>query len=90
VGRAPPAGGARGARPGGQPIAGRAARSTAKPCRLDHTAIASSRASSASSAGSHSRRTATSESLLGYTGNGGVEPTDFLVAAALGFALSTD
>jgi len=30
------------------------------------------------------------ESLLGYTGNGGVEPTDFLVAAALVFALSTD
>ncbi len=28
--------------------------------------------------------------LLGYTGNGGVEPTDFLVAAALVFALSTD
>jgi RND superfamily putative drug exporter len=30
------------------------------------------------------------ESLLGYTANGGVEPTDFLVAAALIFALSTD
>jgi uncharacterized membrane protein YdfJ with MMPL/SSD domain len=30
------------------------------------------------------------EALLGYTGNGGVEPTDFLVAAALVFALSTD
>ena len=30
------------------------------------------------------------ESLLGYTSNGGVEPTDFLVAAALVFALSTD
>jgi uncharacterized membrane protein YdfJ with MMPL/SSD domain len=30
------------------------------------------------------------ENLLGYTGNGGVEPTDFLVAAALVFALSTD
>ena len=30
------------------------------------------------------------ESLLGYTGNGGIEPTDFLVAAALVFALSTD
>lgn len=30
------------------------------------------------------------ESLLGYTPNGGVEPTDFLVAAALIFALSTD
>ena len=30
------------------------------------------------------------ESALGYTGNGGVEPTDFLVAAALVFALSTD
>jgi RND superfamily putative drug exporter len=29
-------------------------------------------------------------SLLGYTPNGGVEPTDFLVAAALIFALSTD
>ncbi len=28
--------------------------------------------------------------LLGYTPNGGVEPTDFLVAAALIFALSTD
>ncbi|GLY33357.1 MMPL family transporter [Kineosporia sp. NBRC 101731] len=28
--------------------------------------------------------------LLGYTPNGGVEPTDFLVAAALVFALSTD
>lgn len=28
--------------------------------------------------------------LLGYTSNGGVEPTDFLVAAALIFALSTD
>ena len=30
------------------------------------------------------------ESLLGYTSNGGIEPTDFLVAAALVFALSTD
>ena len=30
------------------------------------------------------------ESLLGYTANGGVETTDFLVAAALVFALSTD
>ena len=30
------------------------------------------------------------EGLLGYTPNGGVEPTDFLVAAALIFALSTD
>ena len=30
------------------------------------------------------------EGLLGYTSNGGVEPTDFLVAAALIFALSTD
>ncbi len=30
------------------------------------------------------------ESLLGYTPNGGVEPTDFLVAATLIFALSTD
>ena len=30
------------------------------------------------------------ENLLGYTPNGGVEPTDFLVAAALVFALSTD
>lgn len=30
------------------------------------------------------------ESLLGYTSNGGVEPTDFLVASALVFALSTD
>jgi len=30
------------------------------------------------------------ESLLGYTANGGVEPTDFLVTAALVFALSTD
>ncbi len=28
--------------------------------------------------------------LLGYTPNGGVEPTDFLVAATLVFALSTD
>ena len=28
--------------------------------------------------------------LLGYTPNGGVEPTDFLVSAALIFALSTD
>jgi len=28
--------------------------------------------------------------LLGYTANGGVEPTDFLVAATLIFALSTD
>jgi uncharacterized membrane protein YdfJ with MMPL/SSD domain len=28
--------------------------------------------------------------LLGYTPNGGIEPTDFLVAAALVFALSTD
>lgn len=30
------------------------------------------------------------EGLLGYTSNGGVEPTDFLVSAALIFALSTD
>jgi RND superfamily putative drug exporter len=30
------------------------------------------------------------EGLLGYTSNGGVEPTDFLVTAALVFALSTD
>ena len=30
------------------------------------------------------------DGLLGYTPNGGVEPTDFLVAAALIFALSTD
>jgi uncharacterized membrane protein YdfJ with MMPL/SSD domain len=30
------------------------------------------------------------EDLLNYTSNGGVEPTDFLVAAALVFALSTD
>jgi len=30
------------------------------------------------------------EDLLGYTSNGGIEPTDFLVAAALIFALSTD
>jgi uncharacterized membrane protein YdfJ with MMPL/SSD domain len=30
------------------------------------------------------------EGLLGYTSNGGVEPTDFLVAAATVFALSTD
>jgi len=30
------------------------------------------------------------EGLLGYTSNGGIEPTDFLVAAALVFALSTD
>ena len=29
-------------------------------------------------------------SLLGYTPNGGVEPTDFLVTAAIVFALSTD
>ncbi|MBV8990716.1 MAG: MMPL family transporter [Solirubrobacterales bacterium] len=29
-------------------------------------------------------------SLLGYTPNGGVEPTDFLVAATVVFALSTD
>lgn len=28
--------------------------------------------------------------LLGYTPNGGIEPTDFLVASALVFALSTD
>lgn len=28
--------------------------------------------------------------LLGYTPNGGIEPTDFLVAAAIVFALSTD
>lgn len=28
--------------------------------------------------------------LLGYTPNGGIEPTDFLVAAAVVFALSTD
>ena len=30
------------------------------------------------------------EGLLNYTSNGGVEPTDFLVTAALVFALSTD
>ena len=30
------------------------------------------------------------EGVLGYTSNGGVEPTDFLVTAALVFALSTD
>jgi uncharacterized membrane protein YdfJ with MMPL/SSD domain len=30
------------------------------------------------------------ESLLGYTANGGIEPSDFLVTAALVFALSTD
>ncbi|GAB3240036.1 MMPL family transporter [Kineosporia babensis] len=30
------------------------------------------------------------ENLLGYTPNGGVEPTNFLVAAAMVFALSTD
>jgi uncharacterized membrane protein YdfJ with MMPL/SSD domain len=30
------------------------------------------------------------ESVLGYTSNGGVEPTDFLVTAAIVFALSTD
>jgi uncharacterized membrane protein YdfJ with MMPL/SSD domain len=30
------------------------------------------------------------EELLGYTSNGGVEPTDFLVTAAVVFALSTD
>lgn len=30
------------------------------------------------------------EGLLGYTSSGGVEPTDFLVTAALIFALSTD
>jgi RND superfamily putative drug exporter len=30
------------------------------------------------------------EGLLGYTGNGGVEPSDFLVTAAIVFALSTD
>jgi RND superfamily putative drug exporter len=30
------------------------------------------------------------QGLLGYTSNGGVEPTDFLVTAALVFALSTD
>jgi RND superfamily putative drug exporter len=30
------------------------------------------------------------QGLLGYTANGGVEPTDFLVAAATVFALSTD
>ncbi len=30
------------------------------------------------------------EGLLGYTSNGGIEPTDFLVTAALVFALSTD
>jgi RND superfamily putative drug exporter len=28
--------------------------------------------------------------LLGYTPNGGIEPTDFLVTAAIVFALSTD
>jgi uncharacterized membrane protein YdfJ with MMPL/SSD domain len=30
------------------------------------------------------------EDLLGYTSNGGIEPTDFLVTAAIVFALSTD
>jgi RND superfamily putative drug exporter len=30
------------------------------------------------------------EGLLGFTSNGGVEPTDFLVTAAIVFALSTD
>ena len=30
------------------------------------------------------------EGLLGYTGNGGIEPSDFLVTATLVFALSTD
>ncbi len=30
------------------------------------------------------------EGLLGYTSNGGVEPSDFLVTAAIVFALSTD
>jgi RND superfamily putative drug exporter len=30
------------------------------------------------------------EGLLGYTSNGGIEPTNFLVTAALVFALSTD
>ncbi len=30
------------------------------------------------------------EGLLGYTGNGGIESTDFVVTAALVFALSTD
>src|SRR4051794_79874 len=30
------------------------------------------------------------EGVLGYTSNGGVEPTDFLVTAAVVFALSTD
>src|SRR3712207_7769960 len=30
------------------------------------------------------------EDVLGYTSNGGVEPTNFLVTAALVFALSTD
>jgi RND superfamily putative drug exporter len=30
------------------------------------------------------------QDVLGYTSNGGVEPTDFLVTAALVFALSTD
>jgi RND superfamily putative drug exporter len=30
------------------------------------------------------------EGVLGYTSNGGVEPTDFLVTAAIVFALSTD
>ena len=30
------------------------------------------------------------EGLLGYTANGGIEPTDFLVTATLVFALSTD
>jgi RND superfamily putative drug exporter len=30
------------------------------------------------------------QGLLGYTANGGVEPTDFLVTAAIVFALSTD
>lgn len=30
------------------------------------------------------------EGLLGYTGDGGIEPTDFLITATLVFALSTD
>ena len=30
------------------------------------------------------------EDVLGYTANGGIEPTDFLVTAAVVFALSTD
>ena len=37
-----------------------------------------------------STRTGASPGCSDYTPNGGIEPTDFLVAAALVFALSTD